>query len=267
MNIQEQLNIYQRENIEFRDSLKYASIIQNGILPKKRHFQRTFDDFFVLYKPLSYVSGDFYWIAENEKYKYIAVGDCTGHGVAGALLSMLSISDLNYLVLNKKLSDPSDILKAFDKKLIETFVSEEDNDIFQNDWVDLAFVRIEKQSNLLTFCGARRKLLIVSKNKSLIINGNRYPIGGWQIEDHRSFDVFYSQLNKGDIIYLGSDGYQDQIGGIKDKKIGSKRLHNMLIENSAFNCSKQREILSNTLDDWTKTADQIDDICILGIRI
>lgn len=267
MNIQEQLDFYQEENSGFRDSLKYASIIQNGILPKKRHFQRIFDDYFVLYKPLSYVSGDFYWVAEDDKYKYIAVGDCTGHGVPGALLSMLSISDLNYLVLNKKLSCPTDILKEFDKKLIETFISEEDDDAFQNDWIDLAFVRIEKENNMLTFCGARRKLLIISDNDSKIINGNRYPIGGWQIEDDRPFKSYKYQLNKGDIIYLGSDGYQDQIGGNKDKKIGSKKLHSILIENSNHDCVKQYSILNSKLKEWTKTSDQIDDICILGIRI
>lgn len=253
-------------NEELTSSLRYAQIIQSGVLPKIRHFNRLFDDFLILYKPQSYVSGDFYWIGEVGRKVLFAVGDCTGHGVPGAMLTMLAQSFLNHIILGKQLSDTSLILKEFDKKFIETFQGENDN-FYSNDWIDIALCSFDKDSYELEFAGAKRKILIVNKHESKLIKGNNYPLGGWQIEKNRNFETHKIELKKGNMIYLGSDGFQDQIGGEKAKKFGSKQLHDILVDIYSLPCEKQLMILKNKFKVWKQGAQQLDDVCIMGIRI
>lgn len=258
------LSLYQR-NKELINSLSYAEVIQKGILPKERHFQRLFDDAFVFYQPQSYVSGDFYWMGEIDNHVLFAVGDCTGHGVPGALLTMLAQSFLNYLILGKKTTHPTLILNEFDKKFIETFMGEQE-DVFQNDWIDIALCSLDRNNQTLKFAGAKRKILHVSNGTFNTYNGSNYPIGGWQIENKRNFNHLDIKVSKGDMIYLGSDGYQDQIGGDKNKKFGSKQLHQELLTISELNGKEQLSHLKNVFHKWKKNADQLDDICIMGIR-
>lgn len=258
------LSLYQR-NKELINSLSYAEVIQKGILPKERHFQRLFDDAFVFYQPQSYVSGDFYWMGEIDNHVLFAVGDCTGHGVPGALLTMLAQSFLNYLILGKKTTHPTLILNEFDKKFIETFMGEQE-DVFQNDWIDIALCSLDRNNQTLKFAGAKRKILHVSNGTFNMYNGSNYPIGGWQIENKRNFNHLDIKVSKGDMIYLGSDGYQDQIGGDKNKKFGSKQLHQELLTISELNGKEQLSHLKNVFLKWKKNADQLDDICIMGIR-
>lgn len=251
---------------DLTSSLKYAEVIQQGVLPKSRHFNRVVDDFFVLYQPQSYVSGDFYWIGEIDSIVLFAVGDCTGHGVPGAMLTMLAQSFLNHIILGKKCTNTSKILKEFDKKFIETFQSENINS-YSNDWIDIALCSVDKTNMKLEFAGAKRKILIVSNNTAELVKGSNYPLGGWQIEDDRLFENREIKLNKNDMIYLGSDGFQDQIGGENCKKFGSKKLHELLVKNSFFSCSKQKQILENVINEWKQGYEQLDDVCVMGIRI
>ena len=253
-------------NEELTSSLRYAQIIQSGVLPKNRHFNRLFDDFLILYKPQSYVSGDFYWIGEVGRKVLFAVGDCTGHGVPGAMLTMLAQSFLNHIILGKQLSDTSLILKEFDKKFIETFQGENDN-FYSNDWIDIALCSFDKDNYELEFAGAKRKILVVNKHESKLIKGNNYPLGGWQIEKNRNFETHKIELKKGNMVYLGSDGFQDQIGGEKAKKFGSKQLHDILVDIYPLPCEKQLMILKKKFKAWRQGEQQLDDVCIMGIRI
>lgn len=253
-------------NEELTSSLRYAQIIQSGVLPKNRHFNRLFDDFLILYKPQSYVSGDFYWIGEVGRKVLFAVGDCTGHGVPGAMLTMLAQSFLNHIILGKQHSDTSLILKEFDKKFIETFQGENDN-FYSNDWIDIALCSFDKDNYELEFAGAKRKILVVNKHESKLIKGNNYPLGGWQIEKNRNFETHKIELKKGNMVYLGSDGFQDQIGGEKAKKFGSKQLHDILVDIYPLPCEKQLMILKKKFKAWRQGEQQLDDVCIMGIRI
>ncbi len=249
------------------ESLKYAEIIQRGMLPKKRHFNRIFEDYFVVYKPLNILSGDFYWVGKKEHLTFIAVGDCTGHGVPGALLSVLASSILEYSVMNKGINKTNKILQEVDKKFIESFSSVKE-DFFNNDWVDIALVCIDWHENKLYFSSANRKICIVSKDKSAhILEGSHYPIGGWQVEKNRKFESSSFNFQKGDILYMGSDGFQDQIGGPKSKKFSSKRLHAFFKEINEDSFDKQKGKLERELKNWQGTNDQVDDICILGVRL
>ena len=249
------------------ESLKYAEIIQRGMLPKKRHFNRIFEDYFVIYKPLNILSGDFYWVGKKEHLTFVAVGDCTGHGVPGALLSVLASSILEYSVMNKGVNKTNKILQEVDKKFIESFSSVKD-DFFNNDWVDIALVCIDWHENKLYFSSANRKICIVSQDKSThILEGSHYPIGGWQVEKNRKFESSSFNFQKGDILYMGSDGFQDQIGGPKNKKYSSKRLHTFFKEINEDSFESQKVKLEKELKTWQGTNDQIDDICILGVRL
>lgn len=248
------------------ESLRYARLIQLGLLPKRRHFNRLFEDHFVIYKPLNIVSGDFYWIGSKNHLTYIAVGDCTGHGVPGAMLSVLTRSILEYSIMNKGLVKTHKILREVDKKFIESF-SGIKNELFNNDWVDIALVCIDRQENKLYFSSANRKLLLVSNNKSQLVYGNSYPIGGWQIEEQRNFTTTVLNFSSGDAFYLGSDGFQDQIGGERSKKYSSKKLHERLAENASLDMNKQKKLLTRELESWIGEEEQVDDICLLGIRL
>jgi len=258
------LSLY-KKNKDLISSLNYAKVIQNGVLPKERHFKKLFKDYFILYESQSYVSGDFYWIGDVNTHHVFAVGDCTGHGVPGALLTMLAQSFLNYIILGKQMHNPSEILKEFDKKFIETF----SNDIegtFHNDWIDIALCCFDKEKNTLHFAGAKRKILIVSNNQSYLYAGSNYPIGGWQLEKNRTFDLHTIEIQPNDIVYLGSDGFQDQIGGEKYKKFGSKNLHKLLTQISSLSSEEQKTQLKTTFENWKSSSEQLDDVCIMGIR-
>lgn len=248
------------------ESLRYARLIQLGLLPKRRHFNRLFVDHFVIYKPLNIVSGDFYWIGSKNHLTYIAVGDCTGHGVPGAMLSVLTRSILEYSIMNKGLVKTHKILREVDKKFIESF-SGIKNELFNNDWVDIALLCIDRQENKLYFSSANRKLLFVSEGISQLVYGNSYPIGGWQIEEQRNFTTTVLNFSPGDTFYLGSDGFQDQIGGEKSKKYSSKKLHERLTENANLGMNVQKKLLTRELKSWIGDEEQVDDICLLGVRL
>ncbi len=248
------------------ESFTYAQIIQQGLFPKKRHFNRLFKQHFVIYKPLHYISGDYYWIGESEGYKYVAVGDCTGHGIPGAMLSILSHGILEYVILSKKITNTHKILQEMDKKFIESFKNHKE-DSFNNDWSDIALVRIDEKNMKLQISTANRKVMLVKKNKSELILGSKYPIGGWQLEKKRSFDSVEVNYEKDDCLYLGSDGFQDQFGERSKKKYGSKKLHKLLSEMYTLGLSQQKVIMKSELMGHQGNEIQTDDICIMGLRL
>jgi serine phosphatase RsbU (regulator of sigma subunit) len=251
---------------EHNDELIYAGILQQGLFPRERHFRRLFDDHFLIYKPKKFVSGDFYWIGEKNGIQYFACADCTGHGIPAAMISVLGYSLLNYALYNADLDSPSSILKKVDEKFIESFDFEGTSQL-TNDWIDISLCSYDAQKGILKFSGANRKVMVVSENSSTILPGNRYPIGGWQLEKNRNFEEITTEVEPGDWIYLGSDGYQDQFGGAQGKKHGSSSLHSMLEIISKYKGSLQKDLLSDHLAKWMKNKEQTDDICLMGIRV
>lgn len=248
-------------------SLESARIVQQGLLPKKRHLKRVFENHFVFYQPQHVISGDFYWVGEVNSLKYLVVGDCTGHGVSAALISVLALNLFEYSIMNKKIKKVHRILQEVDKKFIESF-KDSSQSVFDNPWIDLSIVCVDEKNNKLHFSSANRKLLLVDQEKNMqMFKGSRYPIGGWQMEKKRTFDSQTIKYNKGDKIYLGSDGFQDQMGGPKDKKYKSKILHSFLIENSTLPFYTQREVLEKEFKDWKQNNTQTDDVCLMGVGL
>lgn len=248
-------------------SLESARIVQQGLLPKERHLNRVFKNHFVLYQPQHVISGDFYWVGEANNLKYLVVGDCTGHGVSAALISVLALNLFEYSIMNKKIKKVHRILQEVDKKFIESF-KDDTQSIFDNPWIDLSIICVNEKENKLYFASANRKLLLVDQDKNTqMYKGSRYPIGGWQMEKNRTFDSQTISYKNGDKIYLGSDGFQDQIGGPKDKKYKSKMLHHFLVKNSALAFDLQEEALKKEFNCWKKNNIQTDDVCLMGVEL
>lgn len=244
-----------------------AQYVQNGLLPKRRHFERIFKDSFVLYQPQNLVSGDFYWVGQKNDNQYLVVGDCTGHGISASLTSVLALNLLEYGIMNKGIKRPSKILYEVDKRYVESFKGANDEK-FDNPWIDLAIVCVNKETKTLYFSGANRKMLVVKANgESKVYRSKGTPIGSWQIYSAPSFDTVTVPYETGDCVFLGSDGYQDQFGGPKNKKFGSRKLHELLIQNAGLQLKEQRKALKQALESWKQDAVQTDDICIVGVRL
>lgn len=249
------------------DELNNAKVIQEGMLPKRRHFERLFKDSFTLYIPQNIISGDFYWVGQKHNMEYLVVGDCTGHGVSAALLSILAINLFEYTIMNKGFKKTSRILKEVDKKFIESF-SGSAHGTFDNPWIDLSIVCMDQKKKQLTYSSANRKLMHIDKSDQMnIYKGSRYPIGGWQLEKNRKFESQTIDYSNGDTIYLGSDGFQDQIGGPKNQKYKSKNLHKLLNKINHLEFEDQKTELKREFNTWKGDHFQVDDVCIVGINL
>ena len=258
------------QSILIKDSINYAKRLQEGIFPSNQYLDRLFKDYFILLKPKDIVSGDFYWATRMNEFVIIAVADCTGHGVPGALMSMLATSNLNEIVRHQAIKNAAKILDTL-RSLIIDALNQKGNPEEQKDGLDIALCVINVKTLEMQYAGAFLPCLIVKNStKELIkINGDRMPIGIHP--EMGSFTNQMMQLEKGDAIYLMSDGYQDQFGGPKNHKFLPKRTHDLLLENSDQSMVKQRETLIKTHENWINNAgityDQTDDITIFGFKV
>lgn len=253
-------------NKELLDSMYYASFVQGGILPHERHLKRVFSEYFVLYQPQKVIGGDLYWVAQKDDWKFFAVGDCTGHGISGALLSVLGLSFLNYIVLGKEYFSPGMILEELDKKWIETFQQGVELG-YSNDWMEIGLCAFNEKTRELQYSGAFSKLFYIHDDKINCIEGNRYPIGGWQLELNRKFDVHSAILPKNAMLYLFSDGYKDQFSNSGNKRFGSKNFIRLLSGVHSLSADLQKEEIEKVHVDWKGKEEQTDDICVMGVRL
>lgn len=256
-----------KKNKDLIDGLYYASFVQQGLMPQERHFKKNENDYFVFYDPLQIIGGDFFWLGKKDGWSYYAVGDCTGHGVGGAMLSTLAIGFLNYLVYSKDYSELGDILGEIDKKWIETFKRHEDDDELNNDWAEISLIAFNSQTRDFQFAGANSNILITGKDfEPINLSGDSFPIGGWQIESNRKFTTQYCKFESSIKVYLYSDGYQDQFGGTLNKKLGSRNFKKHLSSLAGLPMSEQRSILEEQFRNWKGINEQTDDVCLLGIE-
>lgn len=256
-----------KKNKDLIDGLYYASFVQQGLMPQERHFKKNENDYFVFYDPLQIIGGDFFWLGKKDGWSYYAVGDCTGHGVGGAMLSTLAIGFLNYLVYSKDYSELGDILCEIDKKWIETFKRHEDDDELNNDWAEISLIAFNSQTRDFQFAGANSNILITGKDfEPINLSGDSFPIGGWQIESNRKFTTQYCKFESSIKVYLYSDGYQDQFGGPLNKKLGSRNFKKQLSSLTGLPMSEQRSIIEEHFRHWKGINEQTDDVCLLGIE-
>ena len=259
--IAEQKKIIEEKNNEIMDSLRYSERIQQAMLPKEQAFQSIFDNnCFVLYMPRDVVSGDFYWLHEKNNQLLVAAGDCTGHGVPGALMSMIGISMLNKIVDNG-IKEPSKILSALHKEIHEALKQGSESKVL--DGMDIAIVLFEPHLKKATFASAMRPIYFFRDNDLTIYKGDKKPIGGKEPE--RFFSTHELFLEDGDIFYLFSDGYADQFNP-QNQKYQLGRFRKLLQEIHQKPLKEQQEILKKEILEWKADTEQVDDIMVIGIK-
>jgi tetratricopeptide (TPR) repeat protein len=261
--IEIQKKLVEDRNKEIMDSINYALRIQQAILPDESKWERLLPNSFKLYLPKDVLAGDFYWLEENENYIYVAAADSTGHGVPGAMVSVICSSALTKAVMEDRLIDTNQILQRVREIVIEKMVSKEGH---LRDGMDVCLVRINKNNRReIQFSGANRPLIIIKSNGATEeINGDKEPIG-W-MEELGDFRTENKILNEGDIIYLTTDGFADQFGGVKGKKIKTKGMIELFQSVSKTSLDEQREKIHRYFEEWKGNGFQVDDVCIIGIR-
>jgi serine phosphatase RsbU (regulator of sigma subunit) len=257
---QRDLIAYQKKHIT--DSIQYAKRIQTALLPSLELFSDEIDHF-VLYKPRDIVSGDFYWVAKIDGQQMVIAADCTGHGVPGAFMSMLGVSLLNEIVLNRKIIQPDQILNILREYIIRSLKQAVQTTGIK-DGMDMCICLIDFKKNRMQFAGANNPLWIISDGQLNEIKGDKMPVA---IHDNMPpFTNHVIDLKKGDTFYIFSDGYADQFGGPHQKKLLSKNFKMLLQKVQDLPMLEQGAKIDDFFEDWRKELDQIDDVCVIGIR-
>ena len=246
---------------EIISSINYAERIQRASLPSNSLLEKCLHDGFIFFQPKDIVSGDFYWLEEHEDAIYFAVADCTGHGVPGALLSVLCSNSLSRAINELGITEPAKILDQT-VVLLEGFFSKSGSDV--QDGMDIALCRLEKNKNQLQYAGANRPLYYFQKGVFNEIKADRQPIGKY--EYRKEFTNHVLKLKKGDCLYLFSDGIVDQFGGEKSKKFTSKRLKQLLESIKDQPMDEQKTLIEKEFEAWQGENESIDDVCVLGVR-
>ncbi|NOR87766.1 MAG: tetratricopeptide repeat protein [Bacteroidales bacterium] len=253
----------EEKNLNIMDSIRYAKRIQQTILPREEFVETHLPKSFILYKPKDIVSGDFYWVEKIGSKIYASAVDCTGHGVPGAFVSIVGYNSLNRTVMEFKLEKPSDILIKLNDLVVDTFVRHSDSDV--KDGMDMSLLSIDLDTNDIEFAGAQNPLYIVNEGGLEEIKGNKQPIGSSL--EVKVFDNHEVKTQKGDMVYLFTDGYIDQFGGPKGKKFMRKKFKELLQSIHKLDVKTQKLHLDNTIKDWMKDEEQLDDILVIGIRV
>lgn len=255
------------KNNEIIDSINYAKHIQSAILPPTEELSLLLKDYFVYYNPKDIVAGDFYWVVDvpEEDLILFAVADCTGHGVPGAMVSIICSGALNKVVKEMGIYDPGLILTKVTDIVVNTF---EKGDQRINNGMDISLISIRKNAGNvdIQFAGANNPLWIIRNDGEIIdeIKGTKRPIGKY--ESNKPFETVPLTLHSGDTIYMFTDGYADQFGGSENKKFKYKSLKNLFVQFREKKLNTYPDILHETFEEWKGNNEQIDDICVAGIR-
>lgn len=260
--IQNQVAILNQKNLEITDSIQYAKRIQNAILPPKKLVKQLLPDSFIFYQPKDVVSGDFYWMDRHQRNILFCAADCTGHGVPGAMVSVVCHNALNRSIQELNLTSPGEILNKTREIVIEQFEKSEDH---INDGMDISLCSLDPNSLELRWAGANNPLWILRNNELIETKPNKQPIGKYFTKDDFTTHTF--QLEKGDMIYLFSDGYADQFGGEKNKKFKRSAFRKLLLKVKDLSLDNQKQVIKNAFEEWKGDQEQVDDICIIGVRI
>lgn len=253
------------KNKEILDSIHYAKRLQEAILPPIKMVKSCLPESFILYMPKDIIAGDFYWISSvTDATVLIAAADCTGHGVAGALMSMIGVSLMNEIVNEKGITKPSQILNQLHAAVI-TALKQNEND--SNDGMDIALCAFDFKKMEIQFAGANRPLWRIRNNDIEIIVPDKVPIGGIQIERTEPFKNYVLSYEKNDTFYIFTDGYADQFGGEFGKKLLSKNLKNILLTIQELSMAEQEIYLKKYFEKWKGKQEQVDDVLIIGIRM
>ena len=258
--VHKQKSIIEEHQKEMVDSINYAKKIQYALLAQEDLLKKHLSNYFILFSPKDIVSGDFYWATEHNNKFYLAVCDSTGHGVPGAFMSLLNMGFLSEAIKEKNIEQPHEIFNYVRLRLINSISSEQ-----QKDGMDGIIICIDKTTNKMTYAAANNEPILISNNQVIELPKDRMPVGKGEKTD--SFKLHTLEVAAGDIIYLYTDGFADQFGGPKGKKFKYKSLNNLLLSHSKQSMDKQREDLSLNFNEWKGNLEQVDDVCVIGIKL
>ncbi|MBL4715235.1 MAG: tetratricopeptide repeat protein [Bacteroidia bacterium] len=257
------------KNRKIAESINYAQRIQSTILATDEQLNAVFEEHFLFYSPRDVVSGDFPWMFKKNGSIYVAAVDCTGHGVPGAMMSMVGYFLLNNIMKNNEITNTSDVLMELHKG-VNTTLNQNSSGSHSEDGMDIAFCKFDEKLTKLQFSGAHRPVLICSNSEIKEIRGERFPVGGTQYARRGKEIIFKDhdvKLSKGDSIFLFSDGLLDQIGGEDKQKFKLSLIKDIIIQNHDKPFSETRDLISKKFNNWKKTYKQIDDVLLIGIRV
>ena len=271
MIITEQKKIVDEKKKEMTDNINYAERIQRAILPSDEFMNKYFPDNFIIYKPKDIVSGDFYWAYDDGVSKYVATADCTGHGVSGAMMSMIGTQLLNKIVVEQKITQPDLVLNALRGEIIKS-LNREGASEERKDGMDISFCRIIKYDGFihngikLECACANNSIYILRNGEVFEVKPDKMPIGKY-VGEEKPFTLNELKVQEGDLIYTLSDGFCDQFGGEKGKKLMTKRLKEWIAELSPLNMVDTKNKLEERFKQWIGEGEQIDDVTIVAIKV
>ena len=262
--INHQKELMEEKNKEIIDSINYAKRLQHAILPDFEEMYEGLGDSFLLYKPKDIVSGDFYWLFKDGDSLLVATVDCTGHGVPGAMVSVVGANSLDRCVREFHLRKPSEILEKLSDLVTHTFATEQYE---VHDGMDISLVHYNRKTREIQYCGAHNPLWVIPADRDEIVEtkANKQPVGRY--EYRKPFTNHTFQMNKGDTVYLFSDGYADQFGGPLGKKFKYSTLKKLLLDNCREPMMIQHAVLDENFENWRGSLEQNDDVCMIGFRI
>jgi len=277
--VEEQKKLVEEKNKDILDSIHYAKRIQQAMLKEEEHIGPHLPEHFVLFMPKDIVSGDFYWSYEKTlpsptgeglgvRYWYLAAVDCTGHGVPGAMMSMLGMSFLNDIMSSEQLLAPTEILNRLRDKVVKE-LGQHGGENETKDGMDISLLRMElggrSSETNIQWAGANNSLNLIINGEFSEIKGDKQPIGYHPLQ--KEFTNHEIKLQNGSGIYIFSDGYADQFGGPKGKKFKYKQLEELVLANHHLPMTEQKALLKKTFIDWVGNLEQIDDVCVIGVRL
>ena len=257
--------VIEEKQQEITDSINYAKRIQDAMMTSLVYLKDTLPKSFILFKPKDVVSGDFYWIYKDQEQNiFFTVADCTGHGVPGAFMSMIGTSLLNEIIIEKDIKETDKILSEMRTQIIKSLHQEEDG--AQKDGMDISLCKLNMKKKTVEFSGAHNSLIHISGDELKTYRGDHQPVG-LLLGDRKPFTKYKVKLKKNDMLYIYSDGYQDQFGGAKGKKYMAAKFKKQLLKMSNESTDKQMTILEEEFESWSQNYEQIDDVCVMGVRI
>lgn len=263
--VNEQQALVQRQNTDLLSSIRYAQRIQRAVLPEATELLQHFPESYILFRPRDIVSGDLFWFAEVDGLKVVAAADCTGHGVPGALLSLIGASLFEEVVLQRRITEPAAILDAM-REGFEQALNKGDDEAGHRDGMNASIAVIDQRERRLRFAGAYHPLYLLRNDAITELKGDRMPIG---LQDGvaKPFAQHELRYQSGDRVYLFSDGITDQFGGPLGKKLRSAGLKQWLAETAALSMDDQHQAISDRFRAWKGTEEQIDDVLLIGVEL
>jgi len=261
--IEAQKEALNQQNIKITESIKSAELIQGALLPNERYLNSLLNNYFVYYRPKDIVSGDFYWVDSTKENIILVAADCTGHGVSGAMMSMLGVAFLNEIIAKNPDIQPSSILDELRKKIINA-LNQPQTKTTLSYGMDISICLLNRKARTLNFAGANNSLYLLRNKQMIEYKADKMPIGTYPKE--QPFSLQTIPIIENDVFYIFSDGFADQFG-IKNKKLSKKNFRTLLLEIHELELKQQQLCLDNYLNSWKGNEEQTDDILVIGIKI